>query len=136
MRRLLGLALGAILLALALSVILGPAQAQAPGETRDGQGVRDLNRLAVYLNGTPSNAISGSVTDGGVLTLTSPWKPVRFQCDNPTRYAIGRTPSAGVAEYVEALDVRLLVLPDADAGIHFAAAGGDGGATCVRWQMR
>ncbi len=136
MRRALGFALGAILLALALAAMLGPAHAQAPGETRDGQGARDINRLAIYLNGAPSNATSGSVTDGGVLTLTSAWKAVRFQCDNPTRYAVGRTPTTTVAEYVEALDVRLLVLPDADAGLHFVNAGGDGGATCVRWQMR
>lgn len=94
----------------------------------------------LLLNGTPSSAAVSVVTDGGVGTLAAaaPGDAIRFQCDNPVRYAVGSSftlADGGLAsEYVVAQDPRVLFLPDFAATVYFQPL--DAGATCVRWVLR
>lgn len=116
------------------------ALAQPISETRSGQGLTDIARLAIYLNGTPTSPTTLGVSDGGVAAFAQTWKVVKFQCDNPVAWSVYDSPVVGVtdggvtAETIAALDSRIVVLPDRDAGLFFRPT--DGGATCTRWLMK
>lgn len=117
----------------AVGVVLGLAAAAWARPKSEVQAI-------ILLNGAPSSAAVAVVTDGGVGTLAAaaPGDAIRFQCDNPVRYAVGASftlADAGIAsEYVVTQDPRVVFLPDTAASVYFQPV--DGGATCIRWVLR